>query len=316
LIDMIGESIETQKICQIIKDIADSNANVLISGENGTGKGLIARSIHQQSSRRDKPFVVAHCASYCQTLMASELFGHEKGAFTGAGYRKVGRFEKADEGTVFLDEIGSISQETQVMLLRVLEDRCFERVGGENTITTNARVLSATNKNLATELAASRFREDLYYRLNVIGVYVPPLRERKEDIPLLVEHFMKTCNRINGKNIKRISTAAMDLLMRYNWPGNIRELRNKIERGFILTKGDTIREDVLLPDMRDDRFPKGCTLVDQESRLIWSTLQECHWNKHEAARRLGIHRATLYSKIKRFALSPQRGFHDSCTALH
>ncbi len=303
--DIVGKSAKMQFIHKMIRDIADSRATILITGENGTGKELVARAIHHQSRRRDKPFIVAHCGSYAQSLVASELFGHERGSFTGAIYRKIGRFEKAHKGTLFLDEIGGLSHEIQVMLLRVLEERCFERVGGERTIQVDMRILAATNKNLAKEVAAGRFREDLYYRLNVINIFIPPLRERKEDIPLLVEHFLRKYSRIENKNIHRISNRAMDLLTNYNWPGNIRELENTVARAVILTKGEMIHEDILSLDVQGESFGKGTSLMDHERQLIWSTLQECHWNKHEVARRLGIHRATLYSKIKRYGLSPK-----------
>lgn len=303
--DIIGESTKIQLVRQTIRDVAGSMANVLISGETGTGKELVARTIHQESARRDNPFIVAHCGSYSQNLMASELFGHEKGAFTGASFRGIGRFERAHKGTLFLDEIGSIPQETQVMLLRVLEEKSFERVGGEKSLETDVRILAATNKDLYAEVAAGRFRNDLYYRLNVIGIFIPTLHERREDIPLLVEHFIKKYNLIEGKNVKGVSNRMMELLINYNWPGNVRELESQINRAVVLTKGKTIREDVFSLDGQGDPLRKGGTLLDHERQLILSTLQACHWNKHEVSRRLGIQRATLYSKIKRYGLSPQ-----------
>ena len=305
--EIIGDSSKMQIIHTMIQDAAGAKANVLIIGESGTGKELVARAIHKLSSRKGNPFIVVHCGSYTHSLTTSELFGHEKGAFTGATLRTVGRFEKAHKGTIFLDEIGSISQETQVMLLRVLEEKRFERVGGGKTIEVDIRILAATNKNLSAEVAEGRFRDDLYYRLNVINICLPPLMERKEDIPLLVEFFLKKYNRIEGKNIQGISTKAMDFLINYNWPGNVRELKNEIHRAVIFTKEDTIREDFLLLDSWDKAFRKGTSLVDHERQLIWSTLQKCRWNKHEVARRLGINRSTLYNKIRRYGLIPQRG---------
>ncbi len=302
---IIGQSSKIQAIRNTIRDVADSMASVLIIGETGTGKDLAARTIHNEGPRRHNPFIVAHCGSYCQNLIASELFGHEKGAYTGANGRGVGRFERAHRGTLFIDEIGSIPKETQVLLLRVLEEKSFERVGGEKRVETDVRIIAATNKNLHEEVAAGRFRRDLYYRLNVINIFIPPLRERRQDIPLLVEHFIKKFNIIENKFVKGVSHRAMDVLLHYSWPGNIRELQSQINRAIVFTKGKIIHEDAFSFESGEDGFDTGGTLVDHEKMLISSTLRACHWNKHEVSRRLGIHRATLYSKIKRYGLSPQ-----------
>jgi len=300
---LVGKSKPMQQIYDLIKDVSATNTTILITGENGTGKELVARAIHKNSPRKNGPFIVANCSAYPQTLLESELFGHEKGAFTGAIRQKRGRFELAHGGTLFLDEIGEIPPATQVMLLRVLQDHEFERVGGEKTIKADVRIVAATNRDLRKEMKAGRFRDDLYYRLNVISIHLPPLRERKEDIPLLCNHFLKKFSIRDGKDIKRFSTKAMKLLLEHDWPGNVRELQNTVEYAVTLAKGKTIKED-LLPVAIRKTSKEPTSLADYEKRLISKVLKECNWNKHQAARRLDISRATLYSKIRRYGLNP------------
>ncbi len=302
--EIIGQSKAMQEVYQLIDLVSGTDATVLITGENGTGKELAARTIHRQSKRTRGPFVVANCSAYSPTLLESELFGHEKGAFTGAIRRKKGRFELAQGGTLFLDEIGDIPPATQVLLLRFLQDHCFERVGGEATIETDVRVLAATNKDLYREVQTSRFRDDLYYRLNVITIHLPALRERKEDIPLLCQHFLNKYNLKEGKKISRFSPDAMQSLMDYEWPGNVRQLENAVSHAVILAQGEIIRRRHLprfLKDGEDDAAPTS--LAETEKRLIRRVLKEANWNKHEAARRLRVSRSTLYSKIRRYDIS-------------
>ncbi|MBW2742270.1 MAG: sigma-54-dependent Fis family transcriptional regulator, partial [Deltaproteobacteria bacterium] len=235
---IVGRDHKMRQLYKLILDIAPTDATVMIQGESGSGKELVARAVHLHSYRKDKPFVVVNCSAYPQTLLESELFGHEKGAFTGATHRKLGRFELADKGTLFLDEIGEIPLMSQVKLLRFLQFQKFERSGGIETIEVDIRIIAATNKDLKNEVENGNFREDLYYRLNVIPINVPPLRVRRNDISLLVEHFLKRLNLRGNKKVKGISSEAMDTLMRYNWPGNVRELENIIEHAFILTKNE------------------------------------------------------------------------------
>ncbi|HET6453348.1 MAG TPA: sigma-54 dependent transcriptional regulator [Armatimonadota bacterium] len=232
--EIVGSSGKMHDVYKVIERVANSNATILVRGESGTGKELVARAIHYNSSRAAKPFIAVSCAALPETLLESELFGHEKGAFTGAVGQKAGRFELANQGTLFLDEIAEVSLSMQVKLLRVLQERKFERVGGTKTLSMDVRMIAATNRNLEEAVAMSEFREDLYYRLQVIQVFLPPLRDRREDIPPLVEHFVEKFNTENGRNIKFASPECMDLLMKYDWPGNIRELENAIERGVVL----------------------------------------------------------------------------------
>jgi len=238
--EIIGKDPKMQVVYKLIEDVASSDATILIQGESGTGKELVARAIHRLSSRHTKPFVIINCSAYPATLLESELFGHEKGAFTGAMRQKPGRFELADGGTVFLDEIGEIPPPAQIKLLRVLQTRKFERVGGEKTLTVDVRVLAATNKDLMQEVAQGNFREDLFYRLNVIPINLPPLRDRKNDIPLLALHFLRRFTRERGKNLREISSGAMRLLLDYAWPGNVRELENSIEHAVVLAKSSQL----------------------------------------------------------------------------
>jgi two-component system, NtrC family, response regulator AtoC len=319
----IGEIMARSQVMKDVLKTADqisqSAATVLIEGESGTGKELIAHRIHEQSSRRQQPFVAVHCAALTQTLLSSELFGHEKGSFTGAVDRKVGRFEKAHNGTLFLDEIGEISLETQVKLLRVLQEREFERVGGTKTIKVDVRLICATNKNLLKEVKAGRFREDLYYRINVIYLKVPPLRERSEDIEPLVESFIRHFSRLNGKKITGIDPAALEYLREYAWPGNVRELKNIVERMVVLSQDERISVPLVPEDVRA-RLKEGMPtspaaaaslsfdpagnhqLQDMEREFIKAKLEESRGNKSLAAKKLGISRRTLYRKIEEYKI--------------
>jgi len=300
---IIGQSDEMQKIYELIDLVSASDAIVLITGENGTGKELVAQAIHRQSYRKEGPFVVANCSAYSPTLLESELFGHEKGAFTGAIKMKKGRIERAQGGILFLDEIGDIAPATQVLLLRFLQDHCFERVGGEETMEADVRVLAATNRDLYQEVEAGRFRNDLYYRLNVVTIHLPPLCDRKEDIPLLCKHFLENYSLKEGKEIDSFSPGAMQVLMDHEWPGNVRQLENAVSHAVILAQGPVIERRHLPQFLKQSApEPSSSSLAENERLLILGVLQEADWNKHEAARRLEISRSTLYSKIRRYAL--------------
>ena len=302
--NILGKNSRMQEIYELISDISNTDSTVLIQGESGTGKELIARAIHFNSHRKSKPFVVANCSAYSQNLLESELFGHEKGAFTGAIRRKIGRFELAHGGTVFLDEIGEVSPPTQILLLRVVQDHRFERVGGEETLEVDVRLIAATNKNLMEEMRKGTFREDLYYRLNVIPIFVPPLRERKDDISLLATHFLQKFNHEKGKGVTGISPEVMEILLAHSWPGNVRELENVIEHATIIAKKDKI----LPKDLPQVFLQKPLTtqelvsLQDYEKSLILRTLEEMNWNKHQTSKKLKINRSTLYGKIRRYGL--------------
>jgi two-component system response regulator HydG len=305
---LIGKDPKMQVIYKLIEDVAPTDATVLIQGESGTGKELVARAIHQQSPRREKPFVVINCSAYPSTLLESELFGHERGAFTGASRRRAGRFEQAHGGTVFLDEIGEISQTAQIKLLRVLQSQKFERIGGEQTLAVDVRILAATNKNLLDQVKSGMFREDLFYRLNVIPIQLPPLRDRQNDIPLLARHFLRTSAEGQKKNLREFSGEAMRIVLNYRWPGNVRELENTIEHAVVLAKGSVI-EAVDLPPLVTGPAAQAPpvpskSIIDNEARLLKEVLEECNWNKTEAAQRLGISRSTLYEKIRKYQLSP------------
>ena len=303
--EIIGQCGRMQEVYELIDLVAGSDATVFITGENGTGKELVARAIHERSHRRKGPFIVANCSAYSPTLLESELFGHEKGAFTGAIRQKKGRIERSQGGTLFLDEIGEIAPATQILLLRFLQDHCFERVGGEETNMADVRVLAATNKDLYKEAEAGRFREDLYYRLNVISIPLPALRERKEDIPLLCQHFLEKCNVKESKQIKRFSPNTLQVLMDFDWPGNVRQLENAVSHAVIVCQADVIGRKHL-PRFLKDRPEEiaSTSLAEQERRLILRVLKEANWNKHDAARRLKLSRSTLYSKIRRYNLEP------------
>ena len=303
--EIIGQCSKMQEVYELIELVSVSDATVFITGENGTGKELVAQAIHERSHRRKGPFIVANCSAYSPTLLESELFGHEKGAFTGAIRQKKGRIERAQGGTLFLDEIGDIAPATQILLLRFLQDHCFERVGGEDTIIADVRVLAATNKDLFKEADAGRFREDLYYRLNVISIPLPALRERKEDIPLLCQHFLEKFNDKESKKIKRFSPNTLQVLMDFDWPGNVRQLENAVSHAVIVCQADVIGRKHLprfLKDKSEETF--STSLAEQERRLILRVLKESNWNKHDAARRLKLSRSTLYSKIRRYNLEP------------
>jgi len=300
---LIGSSPAMHKVFDQISRAAPTRASILITGESGVGKELVAEAIQKLSPRKDMPFIKVHCAALAESLLESELFGHEKGSFTGANARRRGKFELANGGTLFLDEIGEIDQNIQIKLLRVLQERKFERVGGDETIEVDIRLLSATNKSLKEEIEKGNFREDLYYRLNVVSVYVPPLRERKEDLHLLINHFLKQFSVENGKEISRIETKALNLLNSYNWPGNIRELRNCIESAVVMSKGEEITVDDLPPnicsvaDGEYIRIPYGIPLEKAEDIIIRETLASLGGNKTEAAKSLAISRKTLHRKL-------------------
>ncbi len=306
--NIIGKSPAMKKVFETIELVAPSRANVLIYGESGTGKEMIADAIHHNSPRRDKPYIKVHCAAIPETLLESELFGHEKGAFTGAIARKRGRFELANGGTIFLDEIGELSLQMQVKLLRVVQEREFVRVGGEESIKVDVRIISATNKDLREEVKKGNFREDLYYRLNVVSIFVPPLRERKDDIPLLVHKFIEEFSRENNKEIEGITNGALQALMSYNWPGNVRELRNVIESVVVLTKNKVITEEDLPPYILSKeeesylKLPAGISLQEAEKRLIQFTLENTGGNKTKASEILKIGRKTLHRKIDEYGL--------------
>ena len=301
---IIGRSGKVASLMETINQAAPSKATVLITGESGTGKELVADAVQSLSQRRDKPFIKVHCASLSSTLLESELFGHEKGAFTGATSQKKGRFELADGGTLFLDEIGEIDAQTQVKLLRVLQEREFERVGGEKTISVDVRVIAATNRDLKEEVRKGNFREDLYFRLAVVEIQVPPLRERKEDIDLLSLSFVKTYADENNKEIEGISPHARKALFSYSWPGNIRELKNCMESAVVMAKGKTIELDDLPSHIRGEG-EKGksislslpITMEEAEKALIMETISYSGGNKTKAAEILGIGRKTLHRKL-------------------
>lgn len=310
---VIGSSPAWRQVCALVEQVAPSRATVLLTGESGTGKELIAGLIHRLSSRADSPFIILNAAALPATLLEAELFGHEKGAFTGATQRKPGHFELADRGTLFLDEIGDMPLEVQAKLLRVLQDGTFQRLGGTRTLHVDVRMVAATNKDLTQEVAAGRFRQDLYYRLNVITVNLPPLRERRSDIPLLTAHFLRHYSEQNGKDVKGIQAEALQHLQTYGWPGNVRELQNVIERAVVLTQASTITSDELHLETRQDPFaspsgaqfnlPATATLAQIEREAIVQALQNSNGNRQAAARQLGIGAATLYRKFKAYQIA-------------
>ena len=298
---MIGQSKPMQEIFDLIQDVAPMDSTIMISGETGTGKELAAKAIHSNSPRCEGPFVAVNCGAVPEHLMESELFGHQKGAFTDAKETKRGRIELAHGGTLFLDEVGEISMRMQIDLLRVLEDRVFYRVGGTQPIEVDFRVIAATNKKLREAIRARTFREDLYYRLNVISFQMPPLREHKEDIPLMAEHFLRRFSQETNKLIDKFSRGAMDELMLYEWPGNVRELENAIERAVVVGKGRGIKaEDLPIFHPEPCISPKDNTLREIEKAHIIQILDTYQWNIAKCANVLGIDRSTLYSKIKRY----------------
>ena len=301
--DMIGKSAELNRVKTLIAKAAPSKANVLITGESGSGKELVAKSIHELSTRKNKPFVVVHCAALSETLLESELFGYEKGAFTGADSLHEGRFEVADGGTIFLDEIGEINQATQIKLLRVIQEKSFERVGGTKPINVDVRIVAATNRNLEEEVKNGKFREDLFYRLNVVRIQMPPLRERKDDIPLLLHAFLREFNIENQKNITGFDNRAKSAILKYSWPGNIRELKNCVESAVVMCTGDEIKIDDLPASVREKgeekviNIPMGMKLDDAELLIIQENLAFCNGNKTKCAELLGIGRKTLHRKL-------------------
>ncbi len=307
--ELIGKDPKMQLVYKLIEDVAPTDATVLIQGESGTGKELAARAIHRLSLRRDKPFVVINCSAYPATILESELFGHEKGAFTGALRQKPGRFEQANGGTVFLDEIGEVPLPAQIKLLRILQTRKFERVGGEKTLAVDVRILAATHKDLLQEVKKGNFREDLFYRLNVIPLHLPPLRERKNDIPMLALHFLSRFAGEQNKDLLEFSSAAMRLLLEYAWPGNVRELENSIEHAVVLSKGGQVEAWDLPSALHLRNSLPAASLADRELQHLLEILEECGWNKKLAAKRLGVSRSTVYAILKRHNISTKHLTH-------
>jgi DNA-binding NtrC family response regulator len=308
--NIIGNTPVMQEVLELVRAVAPARTTVLISGESGTGKELVAKAIHQLSPRKNAPMVTVHCAQLSPTLLESELFGHEKGAFTGAHERRVGRFEQAQGGTLFLDEIGEIDATTQVKLLRFLGERTFERVGSNKTLSADVRLITATNKNLGQLVKEGSFREDLYFRLRVLEIQMPPLRDRKNDIPLLVQAFVKEFAAENGKNVTGTSREALEVLVNYPWPGNVRELRSALEHAVVLARGEVISVRDLPQNIRigeeEDRAGNGLagdmTVKEAEKQLIVRALKELNGNRSEAAKKLGMSRRTLHRKLHVYQL--------------
>ena len=302
---LVGQSAAMQKIFDAIETVGPTDATVLITSESGTGKELLARAIHQASPRRFHPLVIIHCGALTETLLESELFGHEKGAFTGAQYRKKGKFEIAEGGTVFLDEIGDISLKTQTDLLRVLQEREITRVGGNQIIKVDFRCIAATNRDLEKLIEEGKFRPDLFYRLNVFRIELPPLRDRREDIPLLVDHFVRKLSLAMNKRINRVSPAAMNLLQQQPWLGNVRELENAVERAMVVGQEPELKEQDFIFKPQGGAAPNGSrkTLEEMERAHILRVVEECGGNQSRAAERLDIDRVTLYHKLKKYGWS-------------
>jgi len=315
---LVGESPAMREVFDIVRQVAPTRATVLLLGESGTGKEVLARAIHQLSPRARMPMVIVHCAALAPTLLESELFGHEKGAFTGAHERRIGRFEQAHGGTLFLDEIGEIDATLQIKLLRFLGERTFERVGSNKTLTADVRLIAATNKDLARMVREGKFREDLYFRLRVVEIRLPPLRERREDIPLLAHRFLREFAAENQKPVRDFTVDAMEALLKYSWPGNVRELRTAIEHAVVLCRGDritlrdlpaSVREAVVVPvpAPAPTALPTAdLTLKDAERELILRALRETGGNRSLAARKIGISRRTLYRKLKQYQIEDSR----------
>jgi len=315
---LVGESPAMREVFDIVRQVAPTRATVLLLGESGTGKEVLARAIHQLSPRARMPMVIVHCAALAPTLLESELFGHEKGAFTGAHERRIGRFEQAHGGTLFLDEIGEIDATLQIKLLRFLGERTFERVGSNKTLTADVRLIAATNKDLARMVREGKFREDLYFRLRVVEIRLPPLRERREDIPLLAHRFLREFAAENQKPVRDFTVDAMEALLKYSWPGNVRELRTAIEHAVVLCRGDritlrdlpaSVREAVAVPvpAPAPTALPTAdLTLKDAERELILRALRETGGNRSLAARKIGISRRTLYRKLKQYQIEDSR----------
>jgi DNA-binding NtrC family response regulator len=306
--NIIGKSIVMKDVYKIIGHVSNSRVTALISGESGTGKELVAKSIHYSGLTKDQPFIAVNCTAITESLLESELFGHEKGAFTGSVKEKKGKFELAGEGTIFLDEISEMTPNLQVKLLRVLQEKEFERVGGETTILMKARIIAATNKNLAELIKEGKFREDLFFRLNVVNIILPPLRQRKEDIPLLVNYFLTKINHELHKNVVKISEDVMKMLMEYDWKGNVRELENTLLQAVVLSSGDMlVKENILISNIQsaNDLLPVGVSLAELEKRYIKQTLDSTNWNKTKTAEILKISAPTLYSKIDFYKLTEE-----------
>ena len=313
---MVGTSAHTRQLLKMIEKIAPSKSTVMITGPTGTGKELVARAIHDSSPRRDQAFVALNCAALASGVLESELFGHEKGAFTGATEQRIGRFERADKGTLFLDEIGEIDTNIQAKLLRVLQDNEFERVGGTKTLRVDARIVTATNRDLTEAIEQGRFREDIYYRLKVFSLTVSALRERRDDIPGLVDHFLHKFNVEMGKDLTGVDDEVMGFFLRYPWPGNVRELENVMERAIVLAEGSTVTTDELPQELlfnqeeditpQPPEVPDGSSLIERtdqmECELIRGALERFRWNKTKAADHLGLKRTTLQYKIKKYGL--------------
>ncbi len=329
--NIIGRSAAMLEVLQTIRQVAPTRATVLIEGESGTGKEMIAHAIHGLSPRREGPFVAVHCAALAPTLLESELFGHERGAFTGATERRIGRFEMADGGTLFLDEIGEISPTIQVKILRVIEEHRFERVGGSRPIDVDVRLVAATNRDLKRMVGEGTFREDLFFRLHVVAIRLPPLRDRREDIPLLTAHFVEELAAQNGRAPPKLSPAVLDAFNAYPWPGNVRELRNVVERMVVLARSDVLDVADLPPELRTAAPAStvgvgppapapldGITLAEAERRMIEQALAAAGGNRAEAARRLGISRRTIHRKIEEYGLNipSRRGGASSDEAEH
>ncbi len=307
---IIGRSLKMKELFETLSMVAPTEATILLLGESGTGKEIVANAIHQNSEKRERPYVKVNCAALPEALLESELFGHEKGAFTGALYKKKGRFELADGGTIFLDEIGEMSLLTQTKILRVLQEMEFEAVGGTKTVRVHVRIIAATNKHLEEEVKEGKFREDLYYRLNVVPITIPPLRERREDIPILAEHFLGIYSKKNKRTIRGFEPGAMDAFIRYSWLGNVRELENIVERTVIMCRRDIISVDDLPPAIAgseqkegESEFVIGSSLRELEKDAIWRTLRYTEGNRTKTATILGITRKTLQNKIKEYQLN-------------
>jgi transcriptional regulator with GAF, ATPase, and Fis domain len=314
--DIIGKCPQMEKIFNVLRRITRSNATVLISGETGTGKELIAGAIHYNSERRTSPFVSVNCAALQETLLESELFGHERGAFTGAIKQRIGRLEQANTGTIFLDEIGDMSLRIQAKILRVLQERQFERLGGNKTLKVDLRILAATNKNLIVAIERGSFREELYFRLNVIHIELPPLRERGGDIELLANFFLEKFRRSINRNIKGFSPSALRVIRDYPWPGNIREVRNVIERAVLMAQGEVLEDEDLLLDgelAEIPSMPKSnqsqdgmIKLSDMEKNTIIEALEKTHWIQQDAAKLLGVSKRVIHYKIKKYGITHPR----------
>ena len=308
---LLGASTAMQRVYQMVRQVAPARATVMITGESGTGKGEVARAVHQLSPRASAPFVSLHCAALAESLLESELFGHEKGSFTGADRKRIGRFEQANGGTLFLDEIGEIPMATQIKLLRVLQERTFERVGGNESISVDVRVVAATNKDLAEEVREKRFREDLYYRLNVVRIDMPPLRQRGNDIVLLAEHFLRRFARENNRRIDSFSDAARAKLVAHRWPGNVRELENAIERAVVFTEGEVVEAEALPFDATPatieggPRIP-GATMAELEKHAILATLEAVNGSTSKAADMLDISARTIQYRLHEYGVTAQR----------